>query len=167
MDPRASREHSENPEPLQVETNFLAYAVLPSLSCLVALAPFLPSREATFSASPFSTACSSRSSFLFHSLVCGAKGRHRTSEQQWPQPYWPAGPPSSRHWNQNLPPDQIPSPSPWRHSRRPASQKKTSTVQWNSSWPANSEIKSPLFTDAGKMKQLKKNSRPVYTLACF
>lgn len=70
---------------------FLAYAVLPSLSCLVALAPFLPSREATFSASPFSTACSSRSSFLFHSLVWGAKERHRASEQEWPRSCWPAG----------------------------------------------------------------------------
>jgi hypothetical protein len=100
-----SREYSENPEWTEGETNVFAYAVLPSLSCLVALAPFLPSSEATFSASPFSMACSRRSSFLFHSLVCGAEGRGRVSEQHWPRPCWPKGPQNSGsipRSNQNL-----------------------------------------------------------------
>lgn len=35
---------------------------------------------------------------------------------------------------------KIPSPSPWRHSRRLVSQKETSTVQWNSGRSPNSEI---------------------------
>lgn len=50
--------HSKNP-----------YADLHSLSSFTGLAPFLARRDATFSASPCSTAASRRSSFLFHSLV--------------------------------------------------------------------------------------------------
>lgn len=115
----------------------------------MALAPFLPSSEATFSASPFSTACRSRSSFLFHSLVCGAKGRHRVSgHRQWPHSRIDRpvlSPPSSPPFPQikifpKMGTLKIPSPSPWRHSRRLVSQKETSTVQWNSGRSPNLEI---------------------------
>ena len=140
----------------------------------MALAPFLPSSEATFSASPFSTACSSRSSFLFHSLVCGAKRTRRASKWQQPQlsclqdPERPRSPPSpSLKWE---PAPQwatlkIPFPSPWRHLKRLVSQKKTSTVQWNSGRSPNSETKQLFSTEMGKVKQLSKTKRPVYTLA--
>ena len=152
----------------------LTYAVLPSLSCLVALAPFLPSSEATFSASPFSTACSSRSSFLFHSLVCGAKRTCRASKREHPwlscrqDPEPPGSPPSPSLEGEPAPQWatlKIPFPSPWRHPKGLVSQKKTSTVQWNSGRSPNSETKQLLSTEMEKMKQLSKTKRPVYTLA--
>lgn len=56
------------------------HADFPSLSSFTALAPFLDSSEATFSASPCSTAASRRSSFLFHSLTFDRRERGRTSD---------------------------------------------------------------------------------------
>lgn len=50
------------------------HADFPSLSSFVALAPFLERSDGSFSTSPCSTAASSRSSFLFHSLTFDRRG---------------------------------------------------------------------------------------------
>lgn len=50
------------------------HADFPSLSSFVALAPFLERSDTSFSTSPCSTAASSRSSFLFHSLTFDRRG---------------------------------------------------------------------------------------------
>lgn len=59
------------------------HADFPSLSSFVALAPFLERSDASFSTSPCSTAASSRSSFLFHSLTFDRRGIKTNDDGQF------------------------------------------------------------------------------------